>query len=134
MRPHGSQCHTAPDMTTRPKILVMDADPALLGLLDEWMADLAEVTSGRSESAEGGDCDLLVVDVAFPRQGESNPLRRLAGRYPHTPVLALSSTFFHGIDAHGAVARSLGVAGVLPKPVGREALLAAVRRLLSRQA
>lgn len=122
-------------MTTRPKILVVDADPALLGLLGEWLADLAEVTPRRSDAADdGADCDLVVVDVPFPRQGESNPLRRLADRHPDTPVLALSSTFFNGIDAHGAVARSLGVGGVLPKPVGREALLAAVRRLLPSEA
>jgi DNA-binding NarL/FixJ family response regulator len=118
-------------MTTRPTILVLDADPALLGLLREWLAELGQVAAGRGDARV--DCDLVVVDVPYPRQGESNPLRGLAAAHPGTPVLALSPTFFAGIDAHGAVARSLGVAGVLPKPVAREALVAAVRRLLPPQ-
>jgi CheY-like chemotaxis protein len=114
-------------MSRRPKILVVDADPALLGLLGEWLVDLGEVSARRGDSET---CDLLVVDVPYPRQGEGNPLRRLADTHPGTPVLALSPTFFAGIDTHGAVARALGVAGVLPKPVRREALVAAVRHLL----
>lgn len=123
-------------MTTRPRILVVNADPALLGLLGEWLAELGHVAPRRGDGVAAGeaDCDLLVVDVPFPRQGESTPLRRLADAHPGTPVLALSSTFFTGIETHGAVARSLGVAGVLPKPVAREALVAAVRHLLPRAA
>lgn len=115
-------------MTTRPTILVLDADPALLGLLREWLGEFGHVAEGHGSTA--ADCDLVVVDVPFPRQGEANPLRGLVAAHPATPVLALSPTFFAGIDAHGALARSLGVAGVLPKPVKREALVAAVRRLL----
>lgn len=119
-------------MTTRPTILVLDADPALLGLLREWLGDFGDVATGPGGAT--ADCDLVVVDVPYPRQGESNPLRHLAAAHPGRPVLALSPTFFAGIDAHGAVARSLGVAGVLPKPVTREALVAAVRRLLPQRA
>lgn len=112
----------------RPTILVLDADPALFGLLREWLAELGQVAAGGADAT--ADCDLVVVDVPFPRQGEATPLRRLVAARPGTPVLALSPTFFAGIDAHGALARSLGVAGVLPTPVRREALVAAVRRLL----
>jgi CheY-like chemotaxis protein len=119
-------------MTTRPTILVLDADPALLGLLREWLAELGPVATANGD--ERVECDLVVVDVPFPRQGEASPLRRLAAAHPGTPVLAISPTFFAGIDAHGALAQSLGVAGVLPKPVKREALVAAVRRLLPQQA
>lgn len=111
---------------------MMDADPALVGLIGEWLADIGPVTAVRGDA--GGACDLLIVDVPFPRQGEANPLRRLAAAHPGTPVLALSSTFFTGIEPHGAVAHSLGVGGVLPKPVAREALVAAVRHLLPRPA
>ena len=45
-------------------------------------------------------------------------------------MIALSSNFFPGVESTGAVARELGVAAVLPKPVTREALVAAVRRVL----
>jgi CheY-like chemotaxis protein len=119
-----------------PRILIVDADQALSALLGEWLAGQGEVVALRGEAlaAHGTHFDLVVVDVPFPRQGESNPLRRVADAHPGTPVLALSSTFFAGIDTHGAVARALGVAGVLAKPVAREALVSAVRQLLPHEA
>jgi hypothetical protein len=44
-------------------------------------------------------------------------------------VLALSATFHASVECTGELARSLGVAGVLPKPLRRETLIAAVRNL-----
>ena len=38
-----------------------------------------------------------------------------------------------GVDGTGTVARALGVSSVLPMPVQRDALVGAVRRLVSRQ-
>jgi len=70
--------------------------------------------------------------VPFPRQGGSGRLRGLAHDLPGTPILALSPTFFAGVTASGAVAHEIGVAGVLATPVRRDALVAAVRRLLGR--
>jgi len=118
----------------RRRIVVVDADPALFGLLATWLADDAEVVAhpGLAALPAGERCDLLVVDVPFPRLAASNGLQRLAEMHPGTPVLALSPTFFGGIASQGAAARSLGVAAVLPKPVARDALLGAVRALLGR--
>jgi CheY-like chemotaxis protein len=112
------------------RILVVDADPALLGLLEEWLGE-----QGCLVVAEGGDpqhdgFDLAVVDIPFPRQGGTNVLKRIASEHPGTPVFALSSSFFARIESCGAVARTLGVARVLPKPLARDALVAAVRKLL----
>ena len=45
------------------------------------------------------------------------------------PLIVISSTVFANVGCSGPCAQSLGVSGVLPKPVSREALLAAVRRL-----
>jgi CheY-like chemotaxis protein len=68
--------------------------------------------------------------VACPRQGCTEGLKAIAEAHPRTPILALSSSFFPGVDTTGAVARALGVAGVLAKPVTRGGLLDAIRRLL----
>lgn len=77
-----------------------------------------------------GRYDLVIVDVPFPRQGGLDLLRRVGNEHPNTPILALSPTFFGSIACAGAVARALGVASVLPKPVSREALISAARNLL----
>jgi len=117
-----------------PRVLVVDADCALSGLLEEWLgAEGCRVAAQPAHAgADGKRHDLIIVDVPFSRQGGVDLIGSLADRYPTTPILALSSTFFAGIECCGAVARSLGVACVLPKPASREALVGAVRRLLPR--
>ena len=107
-----------------PRILIVDADPALWELLSEW---LGAVGCTIVEEAP----DLVLVDVPSPRNGGAEVLARLRARHGDTPLVALSSQFFSRVEQSGAVARGLGVAAVLPKPVAREALIAAVRTLLS---
>jgi CheY-like chemotaxis protein len=113
-------------------VLVVDADCSLAGLLDEWLGSVGcQVSHHAGRSAEEGETyDLVIVDVPFPRQGGVDLISRLTRRHPTTPILALSSTFFAGIDCCGPVARGLGVACVLPSPASREALIGAVRRFL----
>jgi len=106
------------------EILLVGADPALRGLLEEWLGP-----QGYRVVESGGDPDLVVVDVAHPRRDGPDVLQRVARAHPDAPRLLLSSSVFAGVDCSGPVARELGVAGVLPKPVAREALLDAVRRL-----
>jgi DNA-binding response OmpR family regulator len=114
------------------RILVVDDDPALVGLLDEWLAahGCSVVQEGSHAQGAGDRFDLVIVDVAFPRQNGLSLLQRIAREHPGAPMLALSSTFFASVECSGDVARSLGVASVLPKPVMRDALISAVRNLL----
>ena len=115
-----------------PRVLVVDADGSLADLFDEWLGAAGcsvAMTSGRHAGA-AEPFDLVIVDVPFPRQGGVDLIARLTERHPMTPILVLSSTLFAGVDCCGAVARALGVAGVLPNPASREALISAVRRFL----
>jgi CheY-like chemotaxis protein len=124
-----------------PLVLVVDADRATRDLLDEWLAGSgyrvaaaeaeaeAEAEAGAGAGAASGGAALIVVDLPFPRQGGQAVLQRLAAQHPGVPILALSSTFFASVACTGAVARELGVAGVLPKPIRRDALVAAVTAL-----
>jgi CheY-like chemotaxis protein len=116
-------------------VLVIDADPLSRGLLDEWLGECgcAPSHAGHDERAlapAAGRFELLVVDIPYPRQGGPELLQRLASEHPGTPIVALSPTFFGSVGCTGALARTLGVARVLPKPLSREALLAATRELL----
>ncbi len=57
-------------------------------------------------------------------------MQRVAAQYPGIRILALSPTFFSNVSCGGNCARALGVDGVLPKPVARDDLIAAIRDLM----
>jgi DNA-binding response OmpR family regulator len=116
----------------RQKVLVVDADRVTFELLHEWLAaaGIAAVEADADPGTTDADCALALVDVAFPRDEGLEVLRRVAAQYPHMPILAMSPGFFSNVECTGPCARQLGVAGVLPKPVARDALVAAVRELL----
>ena len=117
-----------------PRVLVVDADSALLGLLQEWLG-----AEGLQVEAAGDGCrpdlarpvDLVIVDMPFPRQGCRRQLDQVSLAHSSVPVLALSSSFVGHVECCGSLARDLGVTCVLPKPATRDALLNAVHRLQS---
>jgi DNA-binding response OmpR family regulator len=115
-----------------PAVLLLGDDPALLALLEEWLAaeGYAVVQGQPDDATREQPWQLVIVDVAFPRRGGAKVLQPIAQKHPDTPVLALSSTFVGRVECCGPVARALGVACVLPKPLTRAALLAAIERLL----
>ena len=113
------------------RVRLVDADLIWRDLLGQWLSTL-ECTVVPEPTDDAGPppaADLVIVDVPFPRQAV-DLVRRIACQHPNTPILALSANFFSGIECCGAVARALGVDCVLPKPATREALAAAVRRVL----
>ncbi len=113
-------------------IEVVGADRVTLALLQEWLRAAGYRVVERDGEGERAPTRpaLTIADVPFARQGAPELLRRIAQPHPGTPVLALSPTFFGNVRCDGDCARKLGVAGVLPKPLTREALLAAVDRIL----
>jgi len=115
-----------------PRVLLVDADPALHELLEEWLSAQGCTVVQRRRDGVPARYDLIVVDVPFPRQHGNERLKRIASENPGTPIVAISSSFFAGVETSGAVARSLGVASVLAKPVARGALIDTVERLLLR--
>jgi DNA-binding response OmpR family regulator len=115
----------------RPRALIVDADPALAALLEEWLDEhgwrVTRETGGEAPVANG--YDVVVLDVPYARRDGLELVRRVAARHPGTPIVALSASFFAGVDSSASIARSLGAACVLPKPLAREALIAALRRV-----
>jgi DNA-binding NarL/FixJ family response regulator len=113
-----------------PCVLVQGADRSTFGLVSEWLAGEGWRVS---ESACPGETPALVlVDVPYPRHDGAERLHRIARAHPGAPVIALSPTFFGSVLCTGDCADALGVAGVLPKPVSREALIDGVRKLARR--
>ena len=115
------------------RVVVVAADRALFGLLREWLVDVGHVVVEENISSGAERFDLAIVDVPFPRHGGAQLITRVADDYPGVPILALSSCFFGDVECQGQVARSVGVQSVLPKPVARDRLIAAVGSLLRQE-
>src|SRR5262245_30433402 len=95
------------------RALLVDADEPLVELLGEWLGEQGcRVVVEREPAARPGRYDLILADVPSPRGAGAALLQRLGRQHPGTPILALSSAFFPGIEATGPLARSLGVAAV----------------------
>lgn len=111
-------------------VRVANADGMTFGLLREWLQAAGyRVASGRSGDADTNERAVVtIVDVPFSRHGAAELLERVARDFPDEPMVALSATFFSNVSCGGPCARRLGVAGVLPKPVARDVLLAAIER------
>jgi CheY-like chemotaxis protein len=109
---------------------VIDADAVLFALLDEWLADAGcALERWNGGAPPRGPFDLALADLPYPRRGGHDLLKQIGLGHFRMPVVALSSNFFPGVEGSRAVAKALGVAAVLPKPVTREALLAALGEL-----
>ena len=69
-------------MANSTKVLLIDADPALSELLEEWLADHGcRVVDDRP--------DLVLVDLPVPRERGLARLKELGDAYPDTPVVAM---------------------------------------------
>jgi CheY-like chemotaxis protein len=115
--------------STLRRVLLLDIEPAMAALLCEWLA-----ADGLAADSDGSLSDppaaLVVLELPFPRQAGRERLAALQREWPGVPVIVLSPTLLPGVPPQGEVARALGAAAVLPSPVSREALRAAVSRLL----
>ena len=123
----------APSPTSAPTAghaLLVDADPLLARLIEEWLATEGLATHTVPPAGGMAACRLVIVDLPYPRRCGVDSIRAVASRHPGVPIIALSPTIFASVDSCGTVSRALGVDCVLAKPTTRERLLAAVRRFV----
>ncbi len=119
-----------------PRILVIDDDPAVTGLLKRGLAyeDFAVETANSGEAglaiARDRPPDLVVLDVMMPGMGGLEVLRRLKQADTQVPVLLLTAR-----DAPADQVQGLeqGADDYVVKPFSFEVLVARVRVLLRRR-
>jgi len=99
---------------------MMDREPDL-----KVVSQAGSVAEGRQKMAEGG-IDAAIVDIPLPDEGAAELVRELHEANPSIPVLVLTH-----LEDEGLYERFLkaGASEVLPKTIGLEEVLAAVRRL-----
>jgi len=73
---------------------------------------------------EGGDFDLVLLDIKMPGEDGLKVLRRLRQGYPDLPVVMISG---HGTIETAVEATRLGAYDFLPKPLDRDKLLIVAR-------
>jgi DNA-binding NarL/FixJ family response regulator len=120
-----------PPVVTQPVVRVSNADGCTFALLSEWLAGAGyRVVS--DIGAPAAKATVSIVDVPFSRTGAAEIIQGVSHRHPGEPIIVLSATFLSSVACGGGCAKRLGVAGVLPKPLSRAALLTAVERFAPR--
>ena len=117
-------------------ILVVDDEPALVELLEEWLTELGYQARGTTDSAQALAAlqadpqafDLLVSDELMPGLGGTALASAARALRPDLPVLLVSG---HGGEQFDARAAEAGVREVMAKPLSRADLARAVHRALA---
>jgi DNA-binding NarL/FixJ family response regulator len=118
------------------RLVIADDHPLFRGALREAVSGLlqqVEIAEAGSfdEVAElleqGGDVDLILLDLAMPGVRGFSGLMYLRAQYPSVPVIVVSAN-----DDPAAIRRCMefGASGFIPKTVGVEAMREAISRVL----
>ena len=81
------------------------------------------------ETLRNADVDLILLDVMLPGQSGLELLRTLRAEHPSLPVVMVTAK---GAEADRVLGLDLGADDYLPKPFGRQELLARIRAVLRR--
>jgi DNA-binding response OmpR family regulator len=121
-------------MATRRKILIVDDDAELRGMLaeqltlhEEFDAIGAESGAKASEAAAQGDVDLVLMDVGLPDMDGREAVRLLRKNGFKSPIIMLTG---HGTDADTIMGLESGANDYVAKPFRFAVLLARIRSQL----
>lgn len=113
-------------------VLVVDDNESLQRLFRRYLTGLPYAVLGAQSAAEGLEMarrhlpDLIMLDIMMPRQDGWE----LLGMLQAAPDLTQIPVVICSVLSHETLARSLGVAGYLKKPVAQDALVQMVRSVL----
>lgn len=122
--------------TTSERVLVVDDDPPLRGLLQRYLED------NGFEVLVAGDCrqaeqqldrhhiDVIVLDLMLPGEDGLSFCRRLRGQGNQTPIIMLTA---RGDEVDRIVGLEIGADDYLPKPGNPRELVARIRAVLRRR-
>lgn len=122
------------DLSTAPRVLVVDDDPALRDLLRDYLGAsgfVVDTASGGEQMRQrlaGAPPDALVLDIMLPGE-DGLSLARTLRRHSNLPILMLSA---RGEEIDRVVGLEVGADDYLAKPFSPRELLARLRALLRR--
>ena len=119
----------------RPRVLIVDDDPALLKALpdairlrmSEVMVDTAESATAALDQIDATDYDVIVTDIKMPGMDGLALLAEIRGRQPDTPILIIT-----GHAEYDLSVRALrgGAYDFIPKPIDRDHFVAVLYRAI----
>ena len=116
-------------MQQKRRILVVEPDDLILGLLERWLGEagyavVVEASPAQPAAVDGPEPRLVIIDVPDPLGAEK--IIKSVREVHASPILLLSARFRRGTGSSVSVPLQLGVRSVLPKPFTRAELLSAV--------
>lgn len=114
-------------------IAAYESDDLIYGLLCEWLGGAGHVVGDltRTHDRRRPPAELVIVSVSGQRREIDLMMHCVRSVHPGAPIVALSSHARLGLSSNGALARELGVARVMAKPLARRELLGAVNDVLA---
>jgi DNA-binding response OmpR family regulator len=117
------------------RIALYEVDDLMYGLLREWLGSAGHlVVDSTSAPAASPRADLVIMSVSTSKRDTELLLHSMRRVHAGAPIIALSSQARLGLSSDGMLARQLGVARVMAKPLHRQALVAAVDEILAPRA
>jgi CheY-like chemotaxis protein len=119
-----------------PKILIIDDEEQIRLVFKEMLGrfgyEVLEATNGEDGLALQREkiADLIITDIIMPVKEGLETIRELRREFPEVKIIAISGGGQIGSDQYLDVARKLGAACTLQKPVGLDQLRQEVHRLL----
>src|SRR6185369_8861951 len=118
------------------RILIADDHAIVRKGLVQILADspdvivVDEASDGKEALAkvDGGDFDLVLLDISMPGRGGLDVLKELKSRNPRLPILILS---MHPEEQYAVRALRSGASGYLTKGSASDDLLSAINKVLS---
>ncbi len=122
-----------------PSVLIIDDEDLVRTFLREVLAqagfDVLEAQGGEEGFSLYAQrpTDLVIADLFMGEQHGLETILRLTQQHPDAKVIAISGGGEYGdADTFLKFAQSVGAKEALPKPIGADALLESVRRVMER--
>lgn len=120
-----------------PRILVIDDEPQVRGLLERFLAKEGFEVVVAADGAAGlralhaTPVDLVITDIVMPEREGIGFIMEARKEFPALRIIAISGGGRMGPESYLTIARELGANRAFAKPLDLPEFLAAVRELLA---